>query len=600
MCPSLPFVLLGLSVGLVAASPPLQPASEKHWAVIVAGSNGWYNYRHQADACHAYQIVHNNGIPDEQIVVMMYDDLAQNEENPTPGLLINRPNGTDVYKGVPKDYTGDDVTPENFLAVLKGDSSKIKVYATTASNSHESSYACYYDDARETYLGDWYSVNWMEDSDVEDLAKETLLKQFKVVKRHTNTSHVQQFGNKTLANMKVVAFQGNHKAGGPPATPVTLQPVMHLDLTPSPDVPLAILKRKLMASNDIRVARGMLMEISTHLKVREMMAKTMRQVVEKVTGSELKAEQVLNERAELSQHRCYKDAVNHYKHNCFNWHKTEVELHGLFFCSLKSDIPNSESVCGYCKEYNDTCDMRRPLVFQYEYSLRHLYALVNLCERGYPVNSWSGCDTLLVLVNRRRRLIMGSRASTLLREEEIEEIKKETGFSHSQITRLYSRFTSLDKGENGTLSREDFQRIPELAINPLGDRIINAFFPEGEDQVNFRGFMRTLAHFRPIEDNEKSKNAAVSEPLNSRTNKLLFAFRLYDLDRDDKISRDELLQVLRMMVGVNISDEQLGSIADRTIQEADTNGDNSISFNEFIKVLEKVDVEQKMSIRFLH
>lgn len=43
-----------------------------------------------------------------------------------------------------------------------------------------------------------------------------------------------------------------------------------------------------------------------------------------------------------------------------------------------------------------------------------------------------------------------------------------------------------------------------------------------------------------------------------------------------------------MMVGVNISDEQLGSIADRTIQEADTNGDNSISFNEFIKVGAKV------------
>uniref|UniRef100_A0A674B0T3 Calcineurin-like EF-hand protein 1 n=1 Tax=Salmo trutta TaxID=8032 RepID=A0A674B0T3_SALTR len=156
--------------------------------------------------------------------------------------------------------------------------------------------------------------------------------------------------------------------------------------------------------------------------------------------------------------------------------------------------------------------------------------------------------------------------------------------SHSQITRLYSRFTSLDKGENGTLSREDFQRIPELAINPLGDRIINAFFPEGEDQVNFRGFMRTLAHFRPIEDNEKNKDPTASEPLNSRTNKLLFAFQLYDLDRDDKISRDELLQVLRMMVGVNISDEQLGSIADRTIQEADQNGDNSISFNEFIKL----------------
>lgn len=40
------------------------------------------------------------------------------------------------------------------------------VYATTAANAKESSYACYYDEKRDTYLGDWYSVNWMEDSDV--------------------------------------------------------------------------------------------------------------------------------------------------------------------------------------------------------------------------------------------------------------------------------------------------------------------------------------------------------------------------------------------------------------------------------------------------
>lgn len=39
------------------------------------------------------------------------------------------------------------------------------MYATTAANGDESSYACYYDDQRETYLGDLYSVNWMEDSD---------------------------------------------------------------------------------------------------------------------------------------------------------------------------------------------------------------------------------------------------------------------------------------------------------------------------------------------------------------------------------------------------------------------------------------------------
>jgi legumain len=51
-----------------------------NWALLVAGSNGWYNYRHQADVCHSYQILHKNGIPDSNIVVMMYDDIAQNTQ----------------------------------------------------------------------------------------------------------------------------------------------------------------------------------------------------------------------------------------------------------------------------------------------------------------------------------------------------------------------------------------------------------------------------------------------------------------------------------------------------------------------------------------
>ena len=39
------------------------------------------------------------------------------------------------------------------------------VFATTAANAEESSYACYLDEKRNTYLGDVYSVKWMEDSD---------------------------------------------------------------------------------------------------------------------------------------------------------------------------------------------------------------------------------------------------------------------------------------------------------------------------------------------------------------------------------------------------------------------------------------------------
>lgn len=88
--------------------------------------------------------------------------------------------------------------------------------------------------------------------------------------------------------------------------------------------------------------------------------------------------------------------------------------------------------------------------------------------------------------------------------------------------------------------------------------------------------------------------------MNNREEKLRFAFKMYDLDDDDRITRGELLAVLHMMVGANISSDQLASIADRTILEADRDGDKSISFEEFRKILERTDVEEKMSIRFLH
>ncbi|KAL1245845.1 Poly(A) polymerase gamma [Trichinella spiralis] len=185
--------------------------------------------------------------------------------------------------------------------------------------------------------------------------------------------------------------------------------------------------------------------------------------------------------------------------------------------------------------------------------------------------------------------------SSMLRDEEIQEIQKETGFSRNQIVRLYSRFTSLDKSGSGSLCVEDFLRIPELAINPLRDMIVNAFFFESEDEerVNFRHFMRVLARFRPIKKNKP-------HPLNRRRDKLRFAFSMYDLNHDGFITKNELLEILNMMVGAHISADQLDRIATRTITEADKDGDGMISFEEFCEAMEKTNIEQKMSIRFLH
>ncbi|KAI4787035.1 hypothetical protein KUCAC02_036727 [Chaenocephalus aceratus] len=56
------------------------------------------------------------------------------------------------------------------------------------------------------------------------------------------------------------------------------------------------------------------------------------------------------------------------------------------------------------------------------------------------------------------------------------------------------------------------------------------------------------------------------------------------MDKDGYISNGELFQVLKMMVGSNLKDTQLQQIVDKTIINADRDGDGKISFEEFCLV----------------
>ena len=106
----LPRLSLGIALLAGFSSAALPPVDElvrkgllredggRTHAVLIAGSSGYMNYRHQADVCHAYQILSNNGIPSEQIIVFMYDDIANNVQNPRKCEIINHPDGDDVYK----------------------------------------------------------------------------------------------------------------------------------------------------------------------------------------------------------------------------------------------------------------------------------------------------------------------------------------------------------------------------------------------------------------------------------------------------------------------------------------------------------------------
>lgn len=101
-------------------------ATGKTWVLLAAGSRTYENYRHQSNIYHAYQIVKSRGIPDENIIVMHYDDIAFNKKNPMKGEVFNKPDGPNVYQNIPKDYVGKQVSAYHFLSVLSGDFAVMK------------------------------------------------------------------------------------------------------------------------------------------------------------------------------------------------------------------------------------------------------------------------------------------------------------------------------------------------------------------------------------------------------------------------------------------------------------------------------------------
>ena len=96
------------------------PPLDKRWALLIATSNGWENYRHQADVLNIYQQLKSAGYDDDHILLIMEDDLAYNAANPQKGVLYSRMDGVNIYQDVKVDYHISDLQPSDFKEILLG------------------------------------------------------------------------------------------------------------------------------------------------------------------------------------------------------------------------------------------------------------------------------------------------------------------------------------------------------------------------------------------------------------------------------------------------------------------------------------------------
>ncbi|XP_026540148.1 calcineurin B homologous protein 3 [Notechis scutatus] len=197
--------------------------------------------------------------------------------------------------------------------------------------------------------------------------------------------------------------------------------------------------------------------------------------------------------------------------------------------------------------------------------------------------------------------------------EETRELAHKTGFTTDQIENLHRRFKQLS-GDQPTIRKENFDRVPDLEFNPIRSKIVQAFFDKRNlraasegfvDEINFEDFLTIMSNFRPIELNMDEEQQE-----RFRKQKLKFLFHMYDGDSDGKITLQEYRNVVQQMLSGNphLDKESARSIADGAMMEAASicvgqmepdQVYEGITFDDFLKIWEGIDIETKMHVRFL-
>eukprot|EP00300_Choanocystis_sp_HF-7_P023909 c25297_g1_i1.p1 GENE.c25297_g1_i1~~c25297_g1_i1.p1 ORF type:complete len:177 (+),score=49.52 c25297_g1_i1:41-571(+) len=176
---------------------------------------------------------------------------------------------------------------------------------------------------------------------------------------------------------------------------------------------------------------------------------------------------------------------------------------------------------------------------------------------------------------------MGNNVS--LTDDDIKRIQAQTSWTEEDVKKLHRRFRKIDADKSGTITRDELVELPDVALNPLLDRFISIFDVDSDKNIDFVEFVTTLHTF-----SDQSNNEA----------KLQFMFRVYDMDNDGFIGNGELFQVLKMMVGDNLTERQLQQIVDKTMVLADKDQDGKLSYEEFHSIAAGIDIEDKLTIKF--
>jgi len=132
------------------------------------------------------------------------------------------------------------------------------------------------------------------------------------------------------------------------------------------------------------------------------------------------------------------------------------------------------------------------------------------------------------------------------------ELASSTHFSASELAILSQRFGDLDSDGDGLVDADEVCAMGEVAMYPLLRRVVSRYNEDKSGALTFSEFSRALSTL--------SAKATLDE-------KLQFAFALYDVNGNGRISADEMFDVFRLMSPRNYTDDALQQIVSAFMAE---------------------------------
>lgn len=194
-------------------------------------------------------------------------------------------------------------------------------------------------------------------------------------------------------------------------------------------------------------------------------------------------------------------------------------------------------------------------------------------------------------------LIMGccqsKRTKTTAWCKELTVLASGTPFTVSEVEALHQLFKKLSSSVigDGFISKEDLQFAlfrNNNKKNLFANRMFDLFDVKCDGVIEFGEFVQSLGVFHP--------NSPVEE-------KIYFAFRLYDLRQTGFIEQEELKEMVVALLqesDLELSDDVVQTIVDKTFSDADSKGDGKIDPEEWKEfVLKNPSIIKNMTLPFL-